>query len=66
MDLAASKRLAENCLLTIQQNGWPLEKYVKEFLGYYHQVCWSKRTLKACFWEGLDDDWFDWYASIAW
>lgn len=46
-----------------------LEKYVKEFLGYYHQVCLSKRTQGEGlhdFCEGLDDDWFGLYTSVAW
>ncbi|ROK35658.1 hypothetical protein DPX16_17401 [Anabarilius grahami] len=54
-----SKRLslmAEDRLCGLRQKGWPLERYVKEFLEVSYQVGWPDASLNACFLMGLDED----------
>ncbi len=45
-------------ILSITQDGRPIEFYVEEFLQLAHQVPWNDGTLKAVFWSGLDDQLF--------
>ncbi|KAF4103559.1 hypothetical protein G5714_016442 [Onychostoma macrolepis] len=42
-------------LLSITQDGRPIEYYVEEFLQLTHQVQWNYGTLKVGFWSGLND-----------
>ncbi|ROL51072.1 hypothetical protein DPX16_14603 [Anabarilius grahami] len=57
MDLAAvpSPITSEDLLLSLAQDGHPLEDYVEEFLELSHLVSWNNGTLKTCFWSGLYD-----------
>ncbi|XDV14241.1 hypothetical protein PO909_002417 [Leuciscus waleckii] len=43
--------MAEVHLLSLRQDGRPLEWYVEEFID-----SWSSATLNACFQMGLDDE----------
>ncbi len=42
-------------LLSITQDGRPIEYYVEEFLQLANQVPWNDGTLKVVFWTGLND-----------
>lgn len=42
-------------LISLAQDGHPLEEYVEEFLELAHLVPWNDGTLKSIVWAGLDN-----------
>lgn len=46
MDLAAVPLPPEGQLLSLYQEGQPLENFIEDFLELCHQVNWNKSTLK--------------------
>ncbi|XDV51792.1 hypothetical protein PO909_020615 [Leuciscus waleckii] len=49
-----SNHSPKDLLLSLSQDGHPLEEYVEKFLELCHLLSWSDGTLKSCFWSGLD------------
>ncbi len=53
MDILSSNDV--NSLLTVFQDGRPIEDYVEEFLDLSYRVSLNERALKTIFWGRLDD-----------